>query len=80
MPNSLKHNLLKVKVKTHSKKESIEFNSESECTIRTSAPAIENRANERIIEMLAEYFDIAKNQVTLIRGHKSKIKIFKITF
>jgi uncharacterized protein len=46
--------------------------------IYVNQPALESRANEAVIESLAEYFDIKKSQVQLIYGQKSKHKRFEI--
>jgi uncharacterized protein YggU (UPF0235/DUF167 family) len=39
---------------------------------------VAGKANEAIIEALAEYFDTAKSNITLISGQTSKQKIFEI--
>jgi len=40
--------------------------------------AVEGKANEAVIKLLAEYFDVPKSKIQLIAGHKSKIKHFEI--
>jgi len=39
---------------------------------------VDGKANEAIIEALAEYFDTAKSNITLISGQSSKQKVFEI--
>jgi len=39
---------------------------------------VAGKANEAIIEALAEYFDVAKSNITLISGQSSKQKVFEI--
>lgn len=46
--------------------------------IRVAAPALEDRANEALVEFLAERFGVAKRQVTLVSGAKSREKRFEI--
>ena len=41
-------------------------------------PALEGRANRAVTEMLAEFFDLPKTKVVLIRGATNKIKVFEI--
>jgi uncharacterized protein YggU (UPF0235/DUF167 family) len=41
-------------------------------------PPIENRANEAVIKLLADYFDIAKSRVSVLHGVKSKRKVVEI--
>lgn len=38
----------------------------------------EGRANEAVIELLANYFDVPKSRVKVVSGHKSKQKIIEI--
>ncbi len=42
-------------------------------------PPLEGKANKAVIEALAEYFRTSKSQVKLIRGEKSKQKVFEIS-
>ena len=41
-------------------------------------PAVEGKANAAVIKLLARYFEVPKNKVRLISGHKSKSKQFII--
>ncbi len=47
--------------------------------IRVGAPPIEGRANERLLNFLAQEFGVAKSQVTLRSGHGSKLKCVAVT-
>ena len=40
---------------------------------------LEGKANQAVIESLADYYKIKRNQVLLVSGHKSKAKVFEIT-
>lgn len=46
--------------------------------IRVAAPALEDRANEALIEFLAKRFGVARRDVTLLSGAKSREKRFEI--
>jgi len=46
--------------------------------VRVTAPPIEGRANQAVIELLAEYFKVRKSAIKIIRGEKSKNKIVEI--
>jgi uncharacterized protein len=46
--------------------------------IRVAAPALEDRANEALVEFLAGRFGVPKRNVTLASGHKSREKRFVI--
>lgn len=47
--------------------------------IRLNAPPIEGRANEMLIKYLATCFEVPSKQIKLVRGEKSRKKIFEIT-
>lgn len=48
-------------------------------TIYTKAPAIENRANQEAVKLLAAYFGVTQASIRLYRGATSKRKMFEIT-
>lgn len=62
----------------NSKKPRVEKDLLGNLDVYVSAPPLGGRANEAVIKALAEYFKIKRYQISLIRGQKSKQKIFKI--
>lgn len=46
--------------------------------VYVKSPPVEGKANKELIEVLAEHFNIKKNQIEIIRGKKSHKKIVKI--
>lgn len=46
--------------------------------IRLSAPPIEGRANEALIEFLAEKLDLSPSEIEVVRGLTSKIKLVEV--
>jgi len=46
--------------------------------VYVSQPPLEGKANNAVIETLAEYFSVKKSNVVLISGEKSKHKVFEI--
>ncbi len=42
------------------------------------APAIDNKANKALIEVLARYFNIKKRTIRIVRGERSREKIVEI--
>lgn len=46
--------------------------------IRVDAPASENKANKRLIEILADYFKVPKSSVKILKGFKNRNKIVSI--
>jgi len=67
-----------VMVKPLAKKESIEQRSDSDFVVSLHAPANEGKANNRLIELLAEYFHIAKSNIRILRGQKSRRKLIEV--
>ena len=43
-----------------------------------TAPAVEGKANKALVKILAEYFDVAKSRINIIRGKKSRKKTVEI--
>ena len=48
--------------------------------VYVSVPPIEGRANQRIIELLADFFKVKKSHITIISGLKFKEKIIRIDY
>jgi len=43
--------------------------------IRIAAPAREGRANQALVEFLAEFLGLPKSQISIIRGEKTREKV-----
>jgi len=69
----MKEKHLEVKVKTGSKKDWVE-ESDGKVTIFTKEPARDNKANFAVIDILSEYFNIPKRNISIKHGLKSKRK------
>lgn len=46
--------------------------------VRISAPAVEGKANDELIEFLAEFFGVGRKFVSILRGEKGKEKTMQI--
>lgn len=46
--------------------------------IKVHAPALEGRANDALLEFLADTLGVARRDVTLLRGDKSRHKVVRI--
>lgn len=42
------------------------------------APAVDNQANEAMIELLADYYNVKRNRIKIMRGLHSSTKVVKI--
>ena len=60
-----------MKVKPFAKKEGVSVNANGTLEVSVSAPPEKGKANERLIELLAEHFGVAKSHQNRVRAHKS---------
>lgn len=67
-----------VKVKPNSAKDSVEQVDTTHYVISVTAPPINNRANDAVVKIMADYIGVAKSAVTIKRGQKSKQKTLEI--
>ena len=67
---------LKLKVVPDSRQEKIEQLKDDEYRVWVKAPAENNRANERVLEMIREMFP--DKRIRLISGHTSPSKIVSV--
>lgn len=66
-------------IKPNSKhREEVVIGDDGSLTVFTKAPAIEGRANEAAVRLLAKHYGVNRSQVSLVRGHTSKQKVFEI--
>ena len=69
--------IIHVKVIPNSLKPSVNKRGEK-LKVKVDAPRKKFKANERLIEILAEYFGVKKTKIKIIRGWKSENKIIEI--
>ncbi len=73
---------IRAKIKPNSKKGPLILKNQDEMgdflEIFVREPATENKANVAVIKLLAQEFSVAKTQISLAKGAKSKFKIFEI--
>lgn len=70
--------VIRVKVQAHAKQEKIEQLGLDEYKIWTPAPPAEGQANTAVIEILADYFNIAPSLIRIKSGNKSAHKLIEI--
>ena len=68
---------IQAKVIPGAKKERI-ISSESGLKVYLTVPALEGRANEKLIEVLARHYAVKKRSVSIIRGQKQRNKLIQI--
>lgn len=70
--------LLLVKVQPRASKNEIGPAQGGELKIHVTAPPVDAAANEALVRLLADKLDCARNQIEILRGHKSRHKILKL--
>jgi uncharacterized protein (TIGR00251 family) len=63
-----------VKVTPNAKQNAVIGFHENILKVRIQAPPDKGKANEKLIEFLAEIFNIPKSQIQIISGHASRLK------
>lgn len=69
---------VKVRVYPDNKKEVVEKLSEGHYEIRVKEPAERNLANNRIRALIGREYGVSENQVRIVTGHHSPVKILDV--
>ena len=67
-----------VKVTPGAKKENVEKVNDTEFIMMVKEQAKHNRANKRVIELLASEFGVSTADIKMLTGHRSGSKMFSI--
>jgi len=46
--------------------------------VHLNAPAVDGKANEALIKVLADYFKVRKSAVHILKGHRSRQKLVEV--
>ncbi|MEA3328356.1 MAG: DUF167 domain-containing protein [Candidatus Omnitrophota bacterium] len=69
---------ISVRVKPQARENKVEKKGESNYLVWVRAKAIGGKANQAVVKVLSEYFDIIKSEVILVKGKKTRDKIFTV--
>ena len=69
---------LKVRVIPNARKNELGGYREGELVVRLNAPAIDGKANKAAVEFVSQFLGVARSAVLLVRGERSRHKIFQI--
>ncbi|MGQ9464877.1 MAG: DUF167 domain-containing protein [bacterium] len=69
--------LINIRVIPNSKKDEV-IQESGGLKVKITAPPVEGKANKALVELLAEYFNVKKNKIRIIKGEKSKNKVIMI--
>ena len=70
--------IIEVKVDPRSSRNEIVGVVDKTFRIKLTAPPVEGAANEQLIKLLAERFDIRKSDVIIMKGESSRHKLVKL--
>lgn len=70
--------LLKLKIKTNSKENKIEKLKDDEFRVFVKVKPEQGMANQKVLELVAEYLHVPRNKISLIKGHTAPSKIIEI--
>ncbi|MEC4815419.1 MAG: DUF167 domain-containing protein [Scytonema sp. PMC 1069.18] len=68
----------KVKVKPSTKVQKIEEEADGSLTVHLKSPPVDGKANEELIKLLADKFDVPKSYVRIKSGLSSRQKVVEI--
>lgn len=66
--------LVVIKVKPNSAMEKLYLSQNNELTLAVRAEAMDNKANERVIEIMADIFAVSKSQILITTGKQARTK------
>ncbi|KKR23378.1 MAG: hypothetical protein UT53_C0021G0005 [Candidatus Yanofskybacteria bacterium GW2011_GWD2_39_48] len=70
---------INIKAKPSARENKVEKIDEINYIVSVKEPPIQGQANQAIIKLLAEYFNISSIRVKIVIGHTSRNKIIEIT-
>lgn len=71
-------NRYQVTVKPGSSQEKVLATGDHELTVYLRAKPHDGEANVALLNTLAKFFAVSKTSITIVRGHKSRVKIIEL--
>ncbi len=78
MQKSKEHAMFYITCIPNAKRNHIERITDKDLKVWIKKPPEKGLANEALIALLAEYFDISKSQIKIIKGHTSRKKLLQL--
>ena len=69
---------ISVRVKPNARKNEVKQLDGNSFLVSVSVPPVEGKANEKLIDLLSEYFGKPKRAITILRGGSSRNKTVEI--
>ena len=72
------HTIL-IRVVPRSRRDAVDAEHNGRIVVRTTAAPVDDAANQRVVELLAEHFGVRRRQVEIVSGHHSRDKTVRLT-
>lgn len=69
---------IRVRVKPNARKNEVAVLDDKSYIVHVAAPAVDGKANAKLVEVLAEYFGKRKRDVVIVRGEHGREKIIEV--
>ena len=69
---------LRVRVKPRASKSRVLGEREGELEVAIAAPPVDGKANQELLRVLADYFDVPKSTIEIARGESGRSKLVRI--
>lgn len=70
--------IFKIKVKPNSKQQNIQQEADGSFTVHLKSPPVDGKANEELIKLLAEKFELPKSAIAIKSGLSSRNKLVEV--
>jgi uncharacterized protein len=70
---------LRVRVKPRASKSRVLGAKEGELEVAVAAPPVDGKANEELVRVLADHFDVPKSAIEITRGESGRSKLVRIS-
>lgn len=67
-----------VKTNPRSRENKVEKMNEGEYKVKLTAPPVDGKANEMLIDVLSDHFNVSKHQVRIVGGKTARVKIVDV--
>lgn len=69
---------IKIKVIPRAHKNEVIKLDEENYKARLTTPPVDGKANEALVDLLSDYFNISKNKIIILKGEKCREKVIDI--
>jgi uncharacterized protein len=70
---------IRIRVKPRASKSRVLAEKEGELEVAVAAPPVDGKANEELVRVLAEHFDVPKSAISIARGESGRSKLVRFS-